>query len=69
MNDDPISTKVRHVPAADDGPFDSRAQASARFARFRRTARRGAFGPGFAAESLADTIDVFRGELGRYDLG
>ena len=53
----------------DDGPFDSRAQASARFARFRRTARRGVFGPGFAAQSLADTIDVFPGaELGRYDL-
>lgn len=53
----------------DDGPFDSRAQASARFAPFRRTARSGTFGPGFAAQSLADTIDVFPGaDLGRYDL-
>ena len=52
-----------------DGPFDSRAQASARFAPFRRAVRRGTFGPGFAAQSLADTIDVFPGaELGRYDL-
>ncbi len=54
---------------SDDGPFDTRAQAAARFARFRRTARSGTFGPGFLADSLADTIDVFPGAgLGRYDL-
>jgi len=61
----------------DDGPFLSREQAEARFARFREAAERGTSGAPpdqlvftysqHLTEALADTIEGFGAELGDYD--
>jgi hypothetical protein len=62
---------------AGDGPFCSREEAEARFARFREAAERGTSGPPgdqlvftysqHLTEALTDTIEGFGAELGDYD--